>query len=394
MTTARKGTIVKKKGRASFYVVVDANPDPETGRRRQQWHPVKRNSGETERQHRDRAEAELRRLLGKLDDGIDIAPERLSVAEYLDRWLADYAKPNLGGRTYESYESILRNHVKPVIGKIQLQALRPLDVQRIYGRMRELGLSGTSALHCHRVLREALHHAVKWDLIGRNVADAVNAPRSTTGEARIATKEELAKIVEAADGTPFSALIRLTLWTGMRLGEVLGLRWQDIDMGNRRLQVKQTYGQDGVIRQPTTKASRRAIALDTSVVEALDAHRKAQVEHRLSVGRAYDSEADLVFADPLGKPTSQHSLDRAWKHIRKAAGAPDLRFHDLRHAYASHSLAAGVPLHTIQARLGHAQASTTLNIYGHALPGADDVAAGAISQVLGRTADAKSGRKT
>jgi integrase len=321
-------------------------------------------------------------LAKKAEGKSDLVPSRLLVNDFLQKWLDDYVEPNLGGRTLRSYTSLLRNHVIPAIGDRQLATLKPLDVQAIYSRMYKKGLSGTTALHCHRVLREALSHAYKWGLVDVNVADRVTAPRSTTGEARAASTTELNKILDVADPTVIGPLVRLTIWTGMRLSEVLGLRWSDIDIEHARLHVRQTYGNDGVFRQPKTKSSRRIVPLSKAIVRFLSAYRQAQDEYREEVGQAYDASLDLVFTDPLGRPMTQHQVNYRWRRITKEAGLPGLRFHDLRHSHASHLFAAGVPLHEIQARLGHSVPSTTMNVYGHLLPGIADTASNVMDVAL------------
>lgn len=378
-----KGSIVQKRGnKDSLYIVVDAGPDPITRKRRQKWQTIKRAPNERDAALRKRAEVELRKLLTKRDEGQEIAPENLTVSELADRWLREYVRPRLGPRTIESYEQLLRNHALPVIGNRPLRNLRPLDVQSIYTRIREKGRSGTTALHCHRVLREALQWAVKMELVGRNVADAVDAPRASTIEARKVSLEELGAILDSADRerAPYGLLVQIAVHTGVRLGEALGLRWDDINLPTRRLHVRQTLGTDGGFREPKTKRSKRTIHFDAELAALIDAHRKVQRAHYLANGLRPDP--DLVFANEQGLSLDHSRVDRAWKAITKRAGVSGVRFHDLRHAHATYLLDAGVALTVVSERLGHSQTSTTLNIYAHSLPGADQVAANAIGAAL------------
>jgi integrase len=381
-TTSRGSGSILQRSPDSLTIIVDDRPDPMTRKRRRRWITIRRLPGETDRQLWKRTEKERAKLLVKRDEGeADLVPTRLTVAEYLDRWLDDYARPKLGERTVMSYETTLRLHVIPQVGHLQLTALKPLHVQAIYASMRAKGLSGTTCLHTHRVLREALKWAVRWELAPRNPADSVDAPRSTTKPARTSSLEELARLLKAADETPLGVLVRLAVHTGMRLGEVLGLRWQDVDLENQCLRIELTFGADGRFRKPKTESSRRTISLDDEIAEDLAAHRRAQLEHRLSLGPDYEDN-DLVFADPLGRPRSQHSVDRAWNHIRKVAGVPDMRIHDLRHAMASVALSEGINIAVVSKRLGHANVSTTLDIYRHVMPGEDKEAARTLARVL------------
>jgi integrase len=233
----------------------------------------------------------------------------------------------------------------------------------------------------HRVLREALQWAVRWELIPSNVADRVSPPTSSTEQARTYSVEQIAGVLAEADATPYGVLSRLAFHTGMRLGEILGLRWEDVDLESRRLRVEQTYGTDNVFRRPKTPKSRRTISLDEEIVRLLFDHKQHQIEHRQAIGTAYE-ESGLVFADSLGRPIPQYRVDYHWKQIRTRAGVPQMRFHDLRHAMASIALRRHVDIAVVSRRLGHSNVSTTLNVYRHLLPGEDEEAARVLADAL------------
>jgi integrase len=373
-----KGSIVSKRGNPdSLYVVID--DEPVNGKRRQSWTTVKRVPGQTDKQFREAAERKLRELLTARDRGESLASDRLTVAEVFKRWEeAHFTSKGLSTRTVNGYKSIFRTHVEPAIGTKTLKELKPADVQALYAGMYAKGRSGTTVLHVHRVLSEALKWAVRSELAQRNVCDRVDAPKAVRRDLRIASDDDLARVIDAADRTPIATLVRLTIWTGLRLGEALGLRW--IDIAGNRLSVAQALGTDNEFRVPKTKLSRRTITLAPELVAILDEHRKAQRERYLADG--IRPELDLVFTNEIGKPFTQNAAEKHWRDVRKSAGVPDLRFHDLRHAHASHLLAANVPVVDVQVRLGHARASTTLDFYAHSLPGGDEAAAAVMSRVL------------
>jgi integrase len=379
------GTI-KQRSKDSWTIWVQAGKDTATGKYKQRTLTIHRRfdngKGETDKQLKTRAETELRRLLVQREDGLNIAlPEKLTVSDWLDQWLAGI-RPNVGERTYGSYETLLRCHVKPRVGSMLLRILRPADVRRIYAEMAENGNAGTTALHCHRVLRQALKQALRDELVTRNVADLVIAPRATVKEIAPVSVEELRRILAVADENPhYGAMVRLTLWTGMRLGEVLGLRWQDIDLESGLLRVTQTYGNDEKFRAPKTERSRRTLSIDAAIVGVLREHKRRQTEHYVETGLR--GEHDLVFADPLGEPIPQHRVNYVWRAIRTKARLPSIRFHDLRHSAATLALANGVDVAVVARRLGHSTPSTTLNIYRHVMPSEDKAAAGIMSQVMG-----------
>jgi len=186
------------------------------------------------------AEALLVELLHQRENGIDAPPGRLTVAEYLQRWLSVYAQPNTAPKTFRRYEQIVRVHLLPVIGGIPLTKLRPLHIQEVYTQVLKKGVSARTALHCHRVLREAVQHALKWQLMPRNPADAVEPPRPQRYEIAAMGPDEVKRLLATADETPHGDLIHLAAMTGLRQGELMGLRWQDVDLDAGVLHVRQT----------------------------------------------------------------------------------------------------------------------------------------------------------
>jgi len=368
---------IRKRARDSWTVVLDLGRDPATGQRRRLWRAVKGTK-------RD-AEALLVQLLHQRDTGIDQPPGKITVAQFFGRWLEDYAHPNTAPKTFKRYSEVVRLHLMPLLGAILLTRLRPLHIQEAYSRIREKGLSNRTVLHCHRVLRGALQHALRWQLIARNPADAVEPPRPDRYEIPALGPEQIGRLLQAGDETRHGALVHTALMTGLRLGELLGLRWQDADMDAQVLHVRQTCqwvnGQGFIFREPKTHRSTRAVALSPRTVDRLRRHRLQQLEERLVAGAAYQ-DRDLVFATALGTPLRQSDVRSVWLRIVSAAGLERVRFHDLRHAHATLMLQQGVHPKIVSERLGHSGIAITMDTYSHVLPGLQAEAAVQLDRLL------------
>jgi integrase len=375
---------IRKRGKGSWAVVVDLGRDPSTGRRRQLWRSVQGT--------RRAAEALLVQLLHQRETGIDQSPGKLSVADYLECWLRDYAKENTAPKTYRSYADIVRRHLRLALGSLPLTRLRPQHIQAYYshalraGRLDGRGgLSAMSVLHHHQVLHRALEHAVRWQLIARNPADAVESPRPARYEIRALGLAEIRLLLSVAEETAYGELVHVAVMTGLRRGEILALRWQDVDIDGGVLHVQQTVqrlpGGGFLFRQPKTARSRRAVALSPGTVRRLRQLCHQQLEHRLALGADYQDHG-LVFATPVGTPIDPSNLRRAWLAILQKAGLEHLRFHDLRHAHASLMLQQNVHPKVVSERLGHSSVGITLDTYSHVLPSLQAQAAASLECLL------------
>jgi integrase len=375
---------IRKRGKNSWAVVVELGRDPTTGKRRQTWRSVKGSKRE--------AEALLVQLLHQRDTGIDEPPGKISAGEYLQKWLRDYARANTAPKTYRCYEDVVRRHLIPGLGSIPLTKLRPQHIQAYYsqalqgGRLDGQGsLSARTILRQHQVLHVALRHAVRWQLLASNPADAVEPPRPERHEIKALRVDEIRRLLEAADATPHGAVVHLAVATGMRQGELLGLRWRDVDLEAGALHVQQTCQwlphQGFVFRQPKTQRSRRSVALSPETVRRLRQHRQRQLEERLFLGPAYQ-DSGLVFATVLGTPIDPSNLRRAWLGIVRTAGLDHMRFHDLRHAHATLLLQQGVHPKVVSERLGHSGVGITLDTYSHVLPDLQAQAAAQLDALL------------
>lgn len=367
---------IHKRGKG-WLVSVELGRDPTTGRRRRAYLTV---------HTRREAEREEARLRHEAATGLDLEPTKISLAEYLKRWL-DAVRPNLAPSTDRRYEDLLRHQVIPHIGTIPLSKLRPLHVQQLYARLQENGradgkggLSPRTLLHVHRLLSEALGQAVRWQIIPRNVCQAVEAPQARRAEMRTLSPEETRGLLEAAkaEDTAHADAIVLAIHTGLRLGELLGLRWDDVDLEKGALTVRRALqyvpGESLAFRDTKTAKARRTLPLGPTALEALRQLRRRQLEERLAVGPGY-CDSGVVFADALGRPLPPYRVSQRFPALVKRLGLAPLRFHDLRHTHASLLLARGVHPKIVSERLGHASIAITLDTYSHVLPNLQEEAA-------------------
>lgn len=240
--------------------------------------------GRTRREVQDKLRAAQR----DLDHGLDLTAERQTLAQYLDRWLAASVKPTVKTKTYEGYESIVRVRVVPRLGRKSLTRLTPLDLQALYADLAAAGLSNRSIHHTHRVLHLAFTQAARWGLLVRNPCDGATPPRPMRAEMRILTQEQVGTLLTATRNHPAHALYVLAVTTGMRQGELFGLRWHDIDLDAGKLMVRRALQRQNeaglVFIEPKTARSRRTILLSQRAITALREHRRRQLEDRLRLG--------------------------------------------------------------------------------------------------------------
>ena len=368
---------VRQRSKGSWSIVIDVGRDPRTGKRRQQWYTVKGTKKDAER--------ELRERLRSLETGSYVKPEKTSVGEYLRHWVDSHAMMHTSPRTAEGYQAIVNRYLIPALGEISLCDLQPRHLEKYYadalshGRLDgKGGLSPRTVLHQHRLLSQALSHAVKQGLLVRNVAGAVVAPRPGRSQMATLSAADVPRFLDAARRTPYYILFYTALYTGMRRGELLGLRWCDIDLGKASISVVQTLcrlsGGKFVIKEPKSPYSRRLVALSPSVAELLRRHYTEQETQRILVGKALAGD-DLVFAYPDGRPLDPSTVTHTFGQMIKKTGLPHIRFHDLRHTHATLMLKGGVHPKIVSERLGHANIGITLDTYSHVVPGLQEAAA-------------------
>lgn len=343
---------------------------------------------------KDAARRAMTKVLHGIDDG-DSMTVRGTIASYLAEWIETYAKsgkvkPSTASKNREHIE----RHIVPRIGSIDVAKLTGADVARLYadllteGRVRgKIGtpLSPKTVRNIANTLHKALSDGVKWSKVSRNVADGIDLPRFERPDLDVWDGDQIRRFLDyvAGSGDYLGPIWRLMLATGMRRGEVLGLHWDDVDMVDKVVTIKESRVQvRGVTMTttPKTKAGRRNVSLDSATVIALASLRNAQEDAREKLG-AWTS--NLVATDLDGQPIEPDALSRRFKSVAGRAGMPaGTRLHDLRHSAAVLMLTQGVPIHIVSGRLGHANPSITLTIYAHFLPSADKLAADVIGNAL------------
>lgn len=377
-----RGHIRRRGSNGRWAVVVDVG-HAENGRRKQRWH-----SGFGTKRDASRA---LTEILNRLALGEYIEPSRQNLAAFLREWL-DAARTTLRPGTWQSYKTNVDAYIVPRLGMTPLQSLTPAMLTAFYGdllrggrRSREGGLSPRTVRFTHQILRKALSEAVRWGRLARNPADQATPPRQNTPEMKTWSAGELRRFLEHVEGDRLYAAWLLAATTGLRRGELLGLRWKDVDLEAGRLSVTQallSVRNRLSVSPPKTAKSRRSVALDARTVAALQAHRKAQLEERLAFGGDWPDH-DLVFTREDGEPIHPDRFSRDWfRQYVRAAGLPLIRFHDLRHTHATLALQAGIHPKVVSERLGHATVSITLDTYSHAIPALQEEAAAKVAAVV------------
>ncbi len=306
-------------------------------------------------------------------DGLPLAGERQSTGAFLESWLVSNAAQKVRPKTLRRYEELVRLHITPEVGRVPLARLTPQNVEKMVSAVAAKGASPRSAAHCRAVLRNALNHAMRHGLIARNVAGLADAPVVHEREFQALTADGARRILAAVQGDRLQSLFTVALACGLRQSEGLGLKWGDVQLDSGTLTIQRTLQRvNGAFAffPPKTARSRRTISLPVQVATSLRQHAIGQAEERLSLGGAWEGGpwGDLMFTDELGRPLAYYHVRRRFHNLLRLAGLPPMRYHDLRHGAASLMAAQGVPARVAMEILGHAQISTTMNIYTHIAP--------------------------
>ena len=315
----------------------------------------------------------LKVTLRDQQQGLPVTSDRQTVEQFLERWLVDVAAPKLRSSTYVSYQSKCKLYIIPAIGRIPLLKLEPQQVQAMMNGMTKRGLSPRTVQYTRAILRKSLNQALKWGIVGRNVAALTEAPRVERPEMLSLDPEQASRLLDTVKGDRLEALYAVALALGLRQGEALGLRWQDVDLDTGTLRVRVSLqrlsGQPPILVEPKTRQSRRTLPIPHEVAAQLRAHRTRQLAERLRAGRAWQGEDwGLVFTNVAGEPLAKGTVIKQYKRHLAAAGLPVLRFHDLRHSCASLLVAQGVHPRVVMEILGHSTITLTMNTYSHVLP--------------------------
>lgn len=333
----------------------------------------------------------LRKVLTEIDTGVYIEPSKLPVSDWLDTWLMDYKKQSVKIKTFTSYQDTVRLHIKPEIGPVNLKDLQAPQVQHLISGIKDKGLSPRMAKYVYTILTMALKQAIKSNLLIKNVCDAVTLPKQTKGEIRVLTVKEQDTFTEAVRGHRLEAAFILDLFTGLRIGELLALKWSDIDLKEGVLKVRRNVQRvriddaetktQLVYGEPKTESGKRSIPLLDEVVEILKEHKKRQLAEEVRAGPLYDGKkADddsskkrdkddrLVFCTELGKQLEIRNFQRTFYELVEKANLKKVNFHALRHTFATRGLENGIEPKVMQELLGHASIIMTLDIYSHVMP--------------------------
>jgi integrase len=303
---------------------------------------------------------------------------------YLQRWIDEVLRGTVKQSTLENYAYIARLHIIPELGRVRLRALKSRDVRRHYREKLDEGLSPRTVQIIHTVLRKALQQAVRDDVLPRNVCDAVTAPRQTKKEMQPLTPEQAKRLLENVREDRLKALYVLAITAGLREGELLGLRWEDVDLERELLQVRRqlTRTRDGLSFTAPKRGKARVVRLTDTAITALKAHREAQNEERARAGSLWEATS-LVFTSTIGTPVDVGNLTyRSFRPLLKRTNLPRIRFHDLRHTCATLLLSKGTHPKIVQEMLGHANISMTMDTYSHVLPDMQEKAVSAMDDAL------------
>ena len=374
---------IRPRGKGKWILGFDVGRNPSTGKRQQRWHTVIGT--------RKDAERELRTLLQTVETGAYIQPSNLTFGSFLIRWLAD-VKSRTAPRTHEGYDWLCTRHIIPALGSVDLSKLQPSHLQAHYAKALKQGrldgsggLSPRSVIHQHRVIHEALQDAVKWGVLPRNVAQAVEPPKAPRHEMRTLQANGVQQLLSALEASWAYEPVFLAVHTGMRRSELLGLRWGDVDLDMATVSVQRAlhHLRDGslVFTQPKSQKGVRLVALTPSAVVTLRNHRRRQEQQAALLGTSTSSDG-LVFCHHDGSPLLPSSLTHAYLRAARSVSIYGVRLHDLRHTHASLMLRQGVHPKIVSERLGHSTVGITLDLYSHVAPGLQEAAANRFEEGL------------
>lgn len=363
---------VKKEGNSWYYVFSLENEV--NGKRKQK----KKRGFKTKKE----AQKALAEAINDLNKGTFIEQSNIKYNDYLDQWFL--TKQNtIGVQTVKVYKDFIQKRIKPTLGNFTLSKLSTIQIQTVVNNLYEEGLSSSTVKKVYEIIRNSLEHAVDFELVPKNVASKVKLPKANKKEMNVWNGEEVNKFLEFAKDNPSYIVFYLALTTGMRQGEILGLRWKDVDLDKGLIKINQTLSHDGkiFISGAKTKSSLRTINLSLSGIKVLKVRKLAVSKEKLSFGPIYQ-DFDLVVCTQHGTPFNPANIRRTFKRIIKMADVPDIRFHDLRHTHATLLLSKGVNVKVISERLGHSNIKVTLDTYSHVLPSMQEEVARKLDEII------------
>ncbi|MEZ5780178.1 MAG: tyrosine-type recombinase/integrase [Rhizobiaceae bacterium] len=370
---------IRERSPGKWAIILDVYD--EAGKRKRKWHSF----AGTKRQ----AQEECARLVSEMRGGSYVEPSKITMAQHLESWLG-HVKSQITPRTHERYCELVRKNIVPAIGSIHLTKLRPVQISDAYAkaltngrRDGKGGLSPSTVVYMHRLINHALAQAVRWGMIVRNPADAVTPPKIERATLTTYDMPQTAELLDVVRETRLHVPIMLAVMCGLRRGEIVALRWRNVDLDGMALAIVESAEQtkDGVRYKPPKSGKGRRVALSATVAEEMRKHRLRQAEELLRLGIRQDAAA-FVYAQEDGEPIQPRSLTQAWMQAISASELPRIRFHDLRHAHATHLLASGVHPKVASERLGHSRVGVTLDLYSHVLPGMQEDAVSRVDEAM------------
>jgi integrase len=331
---------------------------------------------------REEVRGKLTKAIAARDGGFVLDAEGMSVGEYLIRWLSDSVRGSVRASTHASYERQVARYVIPAFGRVKLEKLTPAHVQHLYREMQDRGLSARTVQYTHAVLHRALKQAKRWGMVNRNAAEDVDPPKLERDEIRPLDRGQTRRLLEVAEGDRLQALYVVAVTAGLRPGEMLALRWSDVDQEAGTLRINRALS-GGEFAATKTSRSRRKVELSNTARAALRAHRKRQLEEQMKKAGLWKDHG-LVFPSTVGTPLSHRNVVRSFKALLKRAGLPAVtRLYDLRHTCATLLLNSNVHPKYVQELLGHASIAQTLDTYSHVLKGMDSGIGDAMDAAVG-----------
>ena len=336
----------------------------------------------TVRTTKKEAERLLRERVAAVEGGTHVARSSETVGEFTTRWMGTYVEQNTGLKTQQGYASLVKRNILPYVGSVRIQELQPAQIQQMYRQIGER-TGPRSVQATHTLLHKALNDALRWGLVVRNASDATTVPRVERKQIDAWSAADVNAFLVASGASRFRDIYRLAVETGMRRGELAGLRWADIDLEAATLlvarQVQRITGRGLVVNEPK-KSSRRLLELSSTAVELLRSVRRAQLEAKVAAEDWQDT--GHVFTGVSGRILDPERISKDFAKIVERAGLPHLTLHGLRHTNVTLMLKDGVDVMVASRRAGHASVRITLDLYGHLLPGMQGKAAGAVERQL------------